>query len=81
MCGTLLTDLNPHHSSTAQASYNLVRCALAGGGLAALQAIIDALGVGWCFSVYAGICLVTVPLLWALQRLGLNWRRKAVPTG
>lgn len=75
MCGTLLTDLNPHRSSTAQASYNLIRCALAGGGLAALQALTDAIGIGWCFTVYAGMCLAIMPLLWALQTFGMAWRR------
>lgn len=74
MCGTLLTDLNPHRSSTAQASYNLVRCAMAGAGLAALQVLIDAVNVGWCFMIYAGFCLVSVPLLWMLQAFGLGWR-------
>lgn len=76
ICGTLLTDLNPYLSSTAQASYNLVRCALAGAGLAALQALIEAVGVGWCFTVYAGMCLIAVPLLWMLQTFGMSWRRK-----
>ena len=76
MCGTLLTDFNHNRPATAQASYSLVRCVLAGGGLAALQALIDAIGVAWTFLVYAGMCLVTIPLLWARQAQGFNWRQR-----
>lgn len=45
-CGTLVTDLNPQRSSTVQASHNLVRCLMNAVGVAALQPMIDALGVG-----------------------------------
>ncbi|KAJ9639624.1 hypothetical protein H2204_003694 [Knufia peltigerae] len=41
-CGTLVVDLHSLRPSTAQAAVNLVRCALAAGGLAALQPLIDA---------------------------------------
>lgn len=74
-CGTLLTDLNPHNSSTAQASYNLVRCALAAGGVAILQFFINAIGVGWCFTLYGGVCLATIPLIWMLRTKGMGWRQ------
>lgn len=50
--GTLLTDLNPERSAVVQASYNLVRCGLSAGGIAALQAGINGIGVGWMFTVY-----------------------------
>ena len=74
MCGTLLTDLNQEKPSSAQAAYNLIRCALAAGGIAALEPVINALDVGWCFTLYAGICLGTLPLVVILRWLGNRWR-------
>ncbi|EFW13721.1 hypothetical protein D8B26_002538 [Coccidioides posadasii str. Silveira] len=74
ICGTLLTDLNSNKSSTAQAAYNLVRCVGAGGGVAALQPIINGVGLGWGFTLYAFFCLTSVPVLWILQTKGMKWR-------
>ena len=74
ICGTLLTDLNPGRSATVQASYNLVRCALGAAGVGALQAVIDGVGVGWCFTIYAVIGALSVPLFLALRRYGEVWR-------
>ena len=74
VCGTLLTDLNPGRSATVQASYNLVRCALSAAGVGALQAVIDGVGVGWCFTIYAIIGAFSVPLFLVLRRYGEEWR-------
>ena len=74
VCGTLLTDLNPGRSATVQASYNLVRCALSAAGVGALQAVIDGVGVGWCFTIYAVIGAFSVPLFLVLRRYGEEWR-------
>ena len=38
--------------------------------------MIDRLGVGWCFTVFAGIGAVTIPLLLMERHYGLAWRRK-----
>ena len=74
VCGTLLTDLNPGRSATVQASYNLIRCALSAAGVGALQAVIDGVGVGWCFTLYAVIGAFSVPLFLVLRRSGEKWR-------
>ena len=74
VCGTLLTDLNPGRSATVQASYNLVRCTLSAAGVGALQAVIDGVGVGWCFTIYAVIGAFSVPLFLLLRRYGEKWR-------
>ncbi|KAF2812123.1 MFS general substrate transporter [Mytilinidion resinicola] len=60
---TLLTDLNPDRSSTAQASYSLIRCLLSAGGIAAVEAMIQGMGVGWCFTAFAVFGALCVPLL------------------
>ena len=74
VCGTLLTDLNPNQSATVQAGYNLIRCALSAGGIAGLQALIDAIGVGWCFTLYAIIGALCIPIFVLLRSHGMQWR-------
>ncbi|KAK5322641.1 hypothetical protein LTR20_006414 [Exophiala xenobiotica] len=76
-CGTLLVDLHPSRPSTAQAALNLLRCAFAAGELAALQPLINAIGLGWCYTVIAlmtggiaGVCVV-IGSVW-----GEKWRRQ-----
>ncbi|KAK7935451.1 hypothetical protein PG985_000946 [Apiospora marii] len=76
LCGTLLTDLNIHRSATAQAASNLVRCLSAAGAIAAMEALVQSLGPGWCFAIYAIFLLMGVPLAWVLRRRGMSWRRK-----
>ena len=67
ICGSLITDLNPGRVATAQASYNLVRCALGGAGIGLLQAVIDGVRVGWCFTIYAVLGSLSVPLFMFLR--------------
>ena len=74
VCGTLLTDLNPNQSATVQAGYNLVRCTLSAGGIAALQPLIDAIGVGWCFTIYGIIGALCIPIFVLLRSRGMQWR-------
>ena len=74
VCGTLLTDLNPDQSATVQAGYNLIRCTLSAGGLAALQALIDGIGVGWCFTVYSILGALCIPCAMLLRSHGMQWR-------
>ncbi|KAL8724480.1 MAG: hypothetical protein Q9181_006805 [Wetmoreana brouardii] len=65
MCGTLLTDLNPQNPALAQASSNIVRCALSAAGLTALQEMIDHVGPGWTFTIFGAMCLLTAPMIGA----------------
>lgn len=74
--GTLLTDLNAERASTAAASANLVRCALAAAALAVLEYIIDGVGVGWCFTIFGLLGGLCVPLMvWGI-RFGGRLRQK-----
>ncbi|KAI4204904.1 MAG: hypothetical protein LQ350_000755 [Teloschistes chrysophthalmus] len=74
MCGTLLTDLNPQNPALAQAASNIVRCALSAAGLAALQQMIEHMGPGWTFTVFAGLCLLIAPMILAEVCWGFAWR-------
>ena len=74
VCGILLTDLNPKNSSTVQASYNLVRCLTNAAGIAALQPLIDCVGAGWCFSIFAATGVICIPPFLLLRIKGSKWR-------
>jgi len=76
ICGTLLVDLHPHCPSTISASSNLIRCSLSAAGLAVVQVIIDHIGTGWCFTLFAAIAATTIPLLLAERKWGMTWRAK-----
>ncbi|KAI8952519.1 major facilitator superfamily domain-containing protein [Xylaria longipes] len=73
---TLLVDIHPDASSTAQAASNLIRAELAAAGLALLDLILRGVGTGWTFVLLAIISLLSVPWLHALQLKGLKWRHK-----
>ena len=75
MCGTLLTDLHPANPATAQAPSNIVRCALSASGLAVIELMITHIGVGWTFTIFAGSCLATAPMILAEVYWGLRWRQ------
>ncbi|KAH6661994.1 major facilitator superfamily domain-containing protein [Halenospora varia] len=78
MCGTLLVDLHPKSPASAQAAINIARCSLSAGGLALLQVVIDGVGVGWCFTLFAGLCLSMLLPIWAVQRFGMIWRKAMI---
>lgn len=73
---TLLVDIHPSCPSTAQAASNLIRCELAAGGLAVLDVLLRAVGPGWCFVLWAGLGLLSLPCLYLLERRGLRWRQR-----
>jgi hypothetical protein len=39
-----------------------------------LQVIIDHIGIGWCFTLFAAIAATTIPLLLAERKWGMTWR-------
>lgn len=49
----LLVDLFPCASSTAYASGQIVRCGMGAACAAVLQPLVDAVGYGWCFTIFA----------------------------
>jgi hypothetical protein len=74
MSGTLLVDVHPKSPSTASAANSIVRCLLAGGGLALVQIFIDEIGVGWTFTLFGGICLGCLGVAWLEWKYGKIWR-------
>ena len=74
---TLLVDKNYRTPAAAQASSNVVRCALAAIAVAFLQDMIDAMGIGWTFTFLGGLCLVAVGLFYVDYHKGTVWRQKS----
>ncbi|KAI1279075.1 MFS general substrate transporter [Xylaria sp. FL0933] len=73
MTSTLLTDLNADLSATAQGASSIVRCLLAAAATASVEPLAEAIGLGWCFVVYALIVIINLPLAWGLQYYGV-WK-------
>ncbi|KAK3326749.1 major facilitator superfamily domain-containing protein [Apodospora peruviana] len=77
LCGTLLTDLNPGGSASAQAADNLARNACSAVGVAVIQLVFGSLRPLRACLVYAGIAAVCFPLGLGLQVWGPGWRMGA----
>lgn len=76
MCGTLLVDVHPNSPSTAQATNSIVRAFLAGGGTALIQIFLDAMGVGWTFTLFGSSCMGCLGAAWLEWSNGRSWRDK-----
>lgn len=72
---TLLVDIHPATPSTAQAACNFVRCELAAGCLAGLDALLRKTGPGWSFSLFGSSLVLEVAMLVVLQMKGMQWRQ------
>ena len=53
-----------------------MRCELAAALLGVLDRMFKSLGLGWTFAIFGGLHLVMLPVLWVLERRGLQWRSK-----
>ena len=73
---TLLVDKNYRTPAAAQASSNIVRCALAAITISFLQSMIDAMGVGGTFTFMGGLCLVAVGCFGVDYCWGTAWRQE-----
>lgn len=72
----LMVDLYPGASASATAVNNLIRCAIGAAGVAAIQFIIEDIGAGIAFLIFAVITLVLTPLLQLEWVYGERWRRE-----
>ncbi|KAK8090225.1 major facilitator superfamily transporter [Apiospora hydei] len=72
---TLLVDIHPEASATAQAANNFIRCEMAAAGLALLDLMLRRMGAGWTFVLFAGLGWLVAAMLWVLDVKGLDWRQ------
>lgn len=71
----LLIDVFPENPSTASAAGNITRSALAAGGVAVLQPLVDIMARGWYFTLLSIISGVAgAAAVWAVQTRGMRWR-------
>ncbi|KAK3342047.1 major facilitator superfamily domain-containing protein [Lasiosphaeria hispida] len=70
----LMVDLYPGASASATAVNNLIRCGVGAAGVAVVQFIINAIGAGATFLVFAGLTGVLSSLLWLEWVYGEKWR-------
>lgn len=70
----LLVDIHPGKAGTASAANNLSRCLVGAGATAAIVPMVEAMGVGWAFTLVGGLYFVCVAPLLALMAYGMEWR-------
>jgi MFS family permease len=75
---TLLVDKNHRRPAAAQASSNIVRCALAAIMVAFLQNLLDAIGTGWTFTLMGGFTLLAMGLFLVDYTFGTAWRQQVL---
>lgn len=71
---TLLVDIHPGKAGTATAANNFTRCLVGAGASAAIVPLINAIGVGWTFTMLGliyGAC--ALPLMLIMVK-GIAWR-------
>ncbi len=73
---TFLIDVYPTKGASATAALNMARCLMGAGGSAAVLPIVNAIGVGWTFTVLVGLMLVSIGLLIIQMKMGLKWRQR-----
>ena len=71
---TLLVDINQKAPAAAQASSNIIRCALSALAVAVLQDIIDSIGKGWTFTLLGLFLLAPIGLNLIIRKKGMAWR-------
>lgn len=73
----LLIDIYPGRAGAASAANNLVRCWMGAGATAAVQPLINKIGIGWTTTLYALLSVLFSPILFYVMRNGPRWRRAA----
>ncbi len=73
----LLVDIFPDTTSSAYASGQIARCALSAASAAVLQPLVDAVGRGWYFAIFAfSIGISGLGSVAASRSKGMRWRQK-----
>ncbi|KAI8148834.1 major facilitator superfamily domain-containing protein [Fennellomyces sp. T-0311] len=73
---TLLVDLYPTRSASITASNNIFRCLAGAGATTVILPSIQAVGVGWTFTIASAILLISrIPMFFEMKH-GPRWRRE-----
>lgn len=71
----LIVDMYPGRAGAATAANNLTRCLIGAAATAAITPMINAMGLGWAFTVFGFLYLLGAPMLLLIMRNGIKWRR------
>jgi MFS family permease len=72
---TFMVDVFPNQSASATAAVNLVRCLTAAGATAGALPVVNAIGVGWTFTLVFFIELASLLLIVSQLRVGARKRK------
>ncbi|KAH7039762.1 major facilitator superfamily domain-containing protein [Microdochium trichocladiopsis] len=78
---TYLVDVFSDRSAAASASLNLARCLFAAGGTSFVMPLINGVGVGWCFTICAGVQVLAMAGVVIAWRFGAGWRMESKRVG
>lgn len=70
----LLVDIHSGKPGSATAANNFTRCLLGAGSTAAIEPMMDAIGVGWSFTIMGSLYIVCAPVLVLVMKRGMEWR-------
>ena len=74
VCDTWMVDLHSDQAVSISAAVSITRCAAAAAGVSVLQLLFEAVRPGRTFTIVAGVCYGTVPILWLEREKGWQWR-------
>ncbi|KAK7966413.1 uncharacterized protein PG986_000690 [Apiospora aurea] len=73
----LLVDIFPTQSSSSYAAGQLMRCGLSAASAAILEPLVEAVGRGWYFTIFAAFtALSAVACVLFTKSKGMSWRQK-----
>lgn len=72
----LMVDIYPGKPSVATAANNLFRCEIGAIFSAILLPMINAIGIGWAYTILALTFMGFAPILLVIMRKGPRWRRE-----
>jgi MFS family permease len=72
----LLIDLYPQSPATVTAALNVCRCLLSAAGTSVIQYMIDAMGLGWCYTFVGLVLIAFTPLTLVVVKWGPTWREE-----
>lgn len=73
---TFMVDIFPKKGASATAAVNFVRCLMGAGGTASVLPTVNKVGVGWTFTLWAGVMLGALGLIVLQMERGPKWRRR-----
>ncbi|KAL7794455.1 major facilitator superfamily domain-containing protein [Trichoderma ceciliae] len=71
---TLLVDIHPGKAGTATAANNFTRCLVGAGASASIVPLMNAIGVGWSFTMFGLIYAACALPLTLIMVRGIKWR-------